>query len=285
MTALPTLFVSHGAPTIALERTPAHDFLRRAGHEFERDWGKPGAILCVSAHWETDAPAVSEAPAPDTIHDFSGFPAELYRLRYPAPGAPELARRVVAILAEAGMACALDPERGLDHGAWMPLLLMWPEAGLPVAQFAIQHRLGPAHHWRLGAALAPLRREGVLILASGGAVHNVGDAMRRGSPGGAAALTRNAGAQGAPAADPPAWSRDFAAWLDRALITGAVEDLLDYRRQAPSPERAHPRDEHLLPLFVAAGAAEGEGARQVHASFDYGSLSMAAWQFGAGRVA
>jgi 4,5-DOPA dioxygenase extradiol len=261
---LPTLYVSHGAPTIALQRTPATAFFRRAGQDFERDWGRPSAILCVSAHWETEGPAASEAEAPETIHDFYGFPAELYRLGYPAPGAPDLARRAAARLADAGIPCALDPERGLDHGAWMPLLLMWPEAKLPVAQFAIQHALGPAHHWRLGAALKPLRTEGVLILASGGAVHNVGDAMRRG-----------------PAAETPAWSRDFDEWLGCALAAGAKDELLDYRRLAPHPERAHPRDEHLLPLFVAAGAAAGEGARQIHASFDYGSLSMAAWQFGA----
>jgi 4,5-DOPA dioxygenase extradiol len=264
---LPTLFVSHGAPTIAIQQTPATAFFRRAGVEFERDWGKPRAILCVSAHWETDAPAASVVAAPETIYDFYGFPPQLYRLRYPAPGAPELARRAAVVLAGGGIPCSLDPQRGLDHGAWMPLLMMWPDARIPVAQFAIQHELGPAHHWRLGAALAPLRQEGVLILASGGAVHNVGDAMRRG-----------------PGAEAPPWSTDFAAWLGHAIAAGAREDLLDYRRRAPGAERAHPRDEHLLPLFVAAGAAQGEGARQIHASFDYGSLSMAAWEFGAGRA-
>jgi 4,5-DOPA dioxygenase extradiol len=264
-TSMPPLFVSHGAPTLAIERTPAHVFLSQLGRAYERAFGRPRAILLVSAHWETERPTASAAARPGTIHDFFGFPEALYRLSYTAPGAPDLAYRAADLLAEAGMACDIDPDRGLDHGAWVPLLLMWPDAAIPVCQFAIQHHMGPAAHVRLGRALAPLRHEGVLILGSGGAVHNVPDAMRRG-----------------PAAGPnaaPDWAVAFDAWLSDMLAQGRLDALADYRLTAPGAVLAHPRDEHLLPLLVAAGAGEGDALR-LHSGFEYGSLSMAAWGFG-----
>jgi 4,5-DOPA dioxygenase extradiol len=265
---LPTVFVSHGAPTLAIEATPAAAFLARLGRDYEQAFGRPRAILCVSAHWETASPAVSVASRPATIHDFFGFPAPLYRLAYPAPGAPQAAHAAAACLAAAGLGCDLDPERGLDHGAWIPLGLMWPGADIPVAQLSIQSELGPDHHHRVGQALAPLRDQGVLIFGSGGAVHNVGDAMRRRATGDA---------------PPPAWAVAFDAWLDAALAGGRWADLADYRRLAPDAALAHPSEDHLLPLFVAAGAARHDGAcvsRRLHAGFEYGSLSMAAWRFG-----
>jgi 4,5-DOPA dioxygenase extradiol len=259
--AFPALFVSHGAPTLALERNETASFLKGLGARL----GRPRAILCVSAHWNTAAPAVSAAERPETVHDFGGFPEELYRIRYPAPGAPELAARVLELLGAAGFRSEVSPERGLDHGAWVPLGLIYPEADVPVTQLSVQVDAGPAHHFRLGRALAPLRREGVLMLATGSATHNlgrlgVGDA-------------------------PPEWAARFDRWLHDRLIRGAVEELLDYRRVAPHAALAHPTEEHLLPLFVAAGAgASGDGLRAeaLHRGWTMGSLSMAAYGFGGG---
>lgn len=261
MSALPTVFVSHGPPTLALERHPVVDFLRGAA----AGWPRPNAILCVSAHWETEVPAVSSAPAPVTVHDFYGFPEPLYRLRYPAPGAPDLTARVAQLLAAGGFAAARDADQGLDHGAWVPLLLMYADAAIPVAQLAIQHHLGPHHHLALGRALAPLRDEGVLILASGNTTHNLRDALQH---------LRGASAE--PPA-PPSWALAFDAWVNAAVERGDRAALADYRTQAPHAAMAHPRDEHYLPLLVAAGA--GGRGRVLHTSFMLGSLSMGAYAF------
>ena len=259
MTALPSLFVSHGAPTLALTPAPAHEFLKGLGSGL----GRPTAILCISAHWETERPTVSAGREPETIHDFYGFPPPLYRLRYPAPGAPRLAERVVELLGRAGIPSLQDPARGFDHGAWVPLLLMYPEADIPVAQLSLQLPRGPSHHLALGRALAPLRHEGVLVLGSGGATHNL--AEFRGQP-----LD----------APPPPHVRAFDAWLAGAAEAGDETALLDYPQQAPDARRVHPREEHFLPFFVAFGAA-GTGAkgRRLHTSFTHGVLSMAAFAF------
>ena len=261
MSPLPTVFVSHGPPTLTLERHPVVDFLRGAA----AGWAQPKAILCVSAHWETEAPAVSSAPAPATVHDFYGFPEPLYRLRYPAPGAPDLAARIAQLLGTGGFAAALDPDQGLDHGAWVPLLLLYPDAAIPVAQLSIQHHLGPHHHLALGRALAPLRDEGVLILASGNTTHNLRDALQH---------LRGAAAE--PPAPPP-WALAFDAWVNAAVAQGDHAALADYRARAPHAAMAHPRDEHFLPLLVAAGA--GGRGRVLHSSFMLGSLSMGAYAF------
>jgi 4,5-DOPA dioxygenase extradiol len=153
---LPSLFLSHGAPTLPLTDTPARAFLGRLGSTL----GQPKAIVVVSAHWETDGPEVSAVARNETIHDFHGFPRQLYELSYPAPGAPSLADEIAELLHEADLACRVDNRRGLDHGAWVPLLLMYPAADIPVLQVSIQPHLGPAHHLRLGRALARLRGEG-----------------------------------------------------------------------------------------------------------------------------
>jgi 4,5-DOPA dioxygenase extradiol len=257
--SLPAVFVSHGAPTLAVEQNDTVEFLKRLGGEL----GRPKAILCVSAHWNTEVPAVSAAERPETIHDFGGFPEELYRLRYPAPGAPDLAGRVRQLLGEAGLACTVLPTRGLDHGAWVPLKLIYPQADVPVTQLSVQPLLGTGHHFRLGRALAPLRGAGVLILATGSATHNLSRIGRGGVP--------------------PGWAREFDEWLLRKISDGALEELLDYRRLAPHAAVAHPTDEHLLPLFVAMGAGSAESAprgRSLHRGWTWGSLSMAAYGFG-----
>ena len=164
MNELPALFVSHGAPTLAIEPSAARDFLAALGHELERRIGRPTAILVFSAHWETSVPTVGMAAEPPTIHDFGGFPEELYRLRYPARGAVEAAREATKLLADAGIPAVTDASRGLDHGAWVPLRLMIPDAGVPVSQVSLQAELGPRHAYRVGEALRPLRERGVLIV-------------------------------------------------------------------------------------------------------------------------
>ena len=259
MSAIPSLFVSHGAPTLPLEDSPARHFISRLGAELS----PPKAILAISAHWETDRPAVSAAEKPETIHDFHGFPEALYRLRYPAPGSPDLAQRVAGVLHAQGFATDIDASRGLDHGAWTPLLLMYPEAKLPVTQLSVQPNRDATHHWRLGEALRPLRDEGVLILASGSATHNLRE-------------FRGNTAQ----SEPAEWAKAFGEWLASTLEHGRTEDLLDYRTRAPEAVRNHPTDEHLLPLFVAAGAGTpGEPAKRIHSSYAYGVIGMDAYRF------
>jgi 4,5-DOPA dioxygenase extradiol len=258
----PAVFVSHGAPTLALEQHSTVEFLKRLGGEL----GRPESILCVSAHWNTEVPAVSGVERPETIHDFGGFSDELYQMRYPAPGAPHLAGRVRELLGEAGLACTVSPTRGLDHGAWVPLKLIYPEANVPVTQLSVQPLLGPEHHFQMGRALAPLREEGVLILATGSATHNL-SRIGRGEV-------------------PPGWASELDEWLFRKIADGAVEELFAYRKLAPHAEVAHPTDEHLLPLFVAMGAGAGASAtrgRRLHRGWTWGSLSMAAYDFGSGR--
>jgi|SRR5439155_11876483 len=249
---LPTVFLSHGAPTLVLEDIPARQFIAGLGAALPR----PKAILCVSAHWETDRPAVSGASSPETIHDFYGFPEALYRLQYPAPGAPALATRVAELIE----GVEIDSGQGLDHGAWNPLMLAYPAADIPVAQLSIQVAEGPGWHLDLGRRLAPLRKEGVLILASGGAVHNL----------------RQFHIDNTKPAD---WALGFDEWLAERVQAGDVAALVDYRQQRSEAKLAHPRDEHFLPMFVALGAAEGKG-RALHRSFAHGSLSMAAFAWG-----
>lgn len=254
-----TLFVSHGSPMLILEDVPATRFLRRLGETVRR----PKAIIAVSAHWMTRMAAVSTAARPETVHDFYGFPPQLYTFQYPAPGAPDIAERIVAALQAAGMAVAVDPEQGLDHGAWVPALLGWPSAEIPILQLSVQPYLDAAHHVAVGRALAPLAAEGILVLGSGSATHNL------------LALTRG---QHDVVAD---WAQRFDDWLVARVEAGDVEALVDWKRQAPDALMAHPTDEHFLPLFVALGAA-GEGARgrALHRSFTNGALSMTSFAFG-----
>ena len=255
---LPSLFVSHGAPTLALDPGETGAAWRRLAGTLPR----PKAVLCVSAHWTTTAPMVSALSRNATIHDFYGFPAPLYQIAYPAPGDPALAERVARLLSDAGMATGIDRARGLDHGAWVPLRLMYPEADVPAIQLSVQPGRDAAWHYRMGEALAPLRGQGVLILASGGAVHNLREIAWDGGP-------------------VPAWAQGFDEWLAAALAEGRLAALIDWQR-APQARRAQPTNEHFLPLFVALGAA-GKGARgeRVHHGFTLGSMSMAAFKFAA----
>jgi len=259
MSELPGLFVSHGAPTLAVD----DNAFTQAWAELGRTLPRPERILMVSAHWDTEAPNVSAAPQPRTIHDFHGFPGELYEVRYPAKGAPELAARVQSLLSGAGIACNVDPARGLDHGAWVPLKWMYPEADIPVTQLSVQSRLPPAHHHAMGMALSPLRGEGTMVIGSGGIVHNLRDLDWMNRAGGGVFE----------------WAKAFNDWIAQRLSAGALPDLLDYRNLAPQPARAHPTEDHFDPFFVALGAG-GFPARRVDLGFDMGSLGMDCFLFG-----
>lgn len=270
MSRLPTLFLSHGSPMHAIESGPAGEAWRELGATLP----KPHAILMVSAHWETAAPMLSGGERPETIHDFGGFPQELYTLRYPAPGSPALAQRIATLLKDAGFPASVNGCRGLDHGAWVPLRRMHPQADVPVVQLSVQGALGPEHHLRLGEALAPLAEEGVLVIGSGSVTHNLRDWMM---------LMQRAGGRGLDATQPTVpYVVEFGDWLERRLATGDRASVLDYRDHSPGGARAHPTDEHFLPLFVAWGAA-GAGARgtRVHHSIDAAVLSMDAYRFDA----
>lgn len=257
---MPSLFLSHGAPTLPLTDTPAREFLSQLGSRLP----SPKAILVVSAHWETERPAVNAVAWNDTIHDFYGFPRALYDLRYPAPGAPPLADKVASRLGEAGFACDIDHKRGLDHGAWVPLSLIYPGATIPVIQLSVQPHLGPEHHFRIGRALAPLRDEGLLILGSGSFTHNLSEFCGHG-----------------PNDPAPDWVNRFADWFDAALKEGRTDDLFHYRDRAPYARKNHPTEEHLLPVYVAMGAAGSDSTTaRLHASATYGVLRMDVYAFG-----
>lgn len=246
---------------LAIEPAPARDFLK-ALPDLLPD--RPAAILVVSAHWERTSPALGAPERPSVIHDFHGFPAELYRLDYPAPTSASLARRAADLLAGAGLAADIDASRGRDHGVWIPLMLVWPDAQLPVVQLSVQTNLGARHHFRLGRALSPLRAEGVLILGSGSFTHDL--SSFRLSEGRLDATEQN-------------WVHAFAEWMKAALCEGRTDDLLEYRRRAPFAARNHPTEEHLLPLYVALGAGS-DTIRQLHQSTTYGILRMDAYAFG-----
>lgn len=257
MTTMPTLFISHGAPMLAVEPGDTGAALTTLGRSLPR----PKGILMISAHWETRGPMVSTAQRPETLHDFGGFPDALYRIGYPAPGAPDLAHRAKQLLDAAGLPAGLDPERGLDHGAWVPLLYLYPDADVPVTQLSIQPQLSPVHHHRAGEALRPLLDEGVLVIGSGSLTHNLREFRA-----------------GAGAVEP--YVREFQNWMKRSIDAKDVAALLDYRRLAPNAVRAHPTDEHLLPLFVALGAAGACGdARRLVDEVTYGVIAMDAYVF------
>lgn len=261
MTAsLPTLFVPHGAPNFALRPGAAGAAMRTAAGTLP----VPRAIIIISPHWDTALPTVGFADRLDTLYDFHGFPDALYSLHYPASGCRDAAELVVAAIRGAGLPVMTDAERGLDHGAWMPLRLMFPNADVPVIPLSIQSQGGPQQAYRLGQALTPLTARGFLIIASGNVTHNLRDYQRAAYSGGQA----------------PAYVRQFPEWLADHLQARDIPALLDYRQQAPDAVQAHPSDEHLLPLFVALGAAgEGAEAQRFHAGIDDYVIAMDAYTF------
>ncbi len=263
MTTLPALFVSHGAPNLILGQSAAKHFLEALSAHLP---AKPTAILVVSAHWETAQPVVSAPTINDTIYDFDGFERELYSLRYPAPGSLDLATRVVELTKAQGISTQIDRSRGLDHGAWVPLLLAWPLADIPVIQLSVQPYAGVDYHIKLGAMLETLRAEGVLILASGSFTHDL-----RSYPPHRHTLN----------VTEPDWVTGFAGWMHMKIMDEDRPALRDYRRLAPHAARNHPTEEHLLPLFVALGAGgDVSPPRLLHSSTTHGVLRMDAYAFG-----
>lgn len=255
MKTIPPVFLSHGSPMLLLNRGRTG----AAWQTLAAGLPRPRAILAVSAHWTTRVAAVSAAPKPTTIHDFYGFPEALYELDYPAPGSADLAARVAGLVP----GIHVDGLRGLDHGAWAPLSLMYPDAAIPVIQLAVMPEADASAHFALGQRLAPLAHEGVLLLASGSLTHNLYDMVPD-------------------AADNSAFHHvaEFSDWFADRLASGDTASLLDWEGRAPHARRAHPTPEHLLPLFVALGAAgDTPRASAVHRGYQLGALAMDAWRF------
>jgi 4,5-DOPA dioxygenase extradiol len=255
VTEPPVIFLSHGPPLVGVTPCPAHHFMKRLGGRMPR----PRAVVAISAHWESVYPLVTLGDHPEIIYDFGG-PGVLRQLSYQLSGAPWLADMIIYNLSRQGFK-AHGMARGFDHGTWIPLLLMYPEGKIPVVQLSIQTEADAMHHYQLGKALSPLRKSGIMVLSSGGAVHNLDEI-----------------AQFAIDAEPPEYVRQFDRWLEAQILSGNRSALLDYQRQAPNPEKCHPYPhEHLLPLFVALGATGVDQARRLHDSFLFGTLSMAAY--------
>lgn len=263
---LPVFFISHGGgpwPWMKASAAGAYDRLEASLQAMPSQVGAtPRAILMVSAHWEEDTFSPMAAAEPKMIYDYSGFPSHTYAIRYAAPGSPALADRVRSLLQTAGVPVRLDAERGFDHGTYSPLAVAWPRADVPVVQLSLKRGYDPAEHLALGRALAPLRDEGILVIGSGLSYHNL----------------RAFG----PVAKAP--SAAFDGWLGRTLIgtSGAERDAgLQAWQTAPAARLAHPREEHLLPLMVAAGAAGDDPAvRAYHEAGFYGGITVSSFMFG-----
>jgi 4,5-DOPA dioxygenase extradiol len=257
--AMPALFVSHGSPMIVLDESPARTFLESLGPDLPR----PNAILVVTAHFEARDPTLTSVAEPAMIYDFGGFPEALYRMVYPAPGEPDLAAKAAELLRGAGFTPRIDPSRGLDHGTWTPLKLLYPSADIPVVQLSVSPERDARWHFALGKALAPLRDEGVLVIGSGALTHDLSAFFGRRPPGGPS---------------PQAYAAAFAAWMAETIEAGRVDEVLAWNTHAPEALRNHPTPEHILPLFVAMGAG-GPMRRRIHQSMDHGVLSMDAYAF------
>ncbi len=257
---LPVLFISHGAPLFAIEAGSTGPALTRWGEGLQRPENGLRGVVIMSPHWMAPSPAVMSNPAPATWHDFGGFPPALYDLQYPAAGSPALAADVLGLLKDAGMAAASDAQRPLDHGAWVPLMHLFPRANVPVVQVALPQGDGPAQLLAMGRALRSLRSRGVLVIGSGSMTHNLREFF---------------GGERAPSP----YVIEFSRWVEAAIRRGDKDALLDYRRQAPHAQRAHPSEDHFLPLFFALGAAgwgEEGGALADYLSREvmYGILAM-----------
>jgi 4,5-DOPA dioxygenase extradiol len=267
-TPLPSIFVSHGSPMIALEPGVAGAFMQRLGAAIDAVHGRPRAIVAISAHTAARAPVLLAGARHEAIYDFGNFDPKLFTLRYDAPGDPALAQRAAGLLGAAGLAVQVVDEGGLDHGNWTALRYLVPQADIPVLPLAFVPSQSPAAQFALGAALAPLRAEGVLVLGSGSITHN----LRRVFAG---------GLHGPDDLPEIPESAAFRAWMAERGAARDWDALFDYRRRAPHAVDMHPTDEHLLPWYVAAGAGGRDApARRIHASVSRGSLGMDAYAFG-----
>ncbi len=260
------IFVSHGSPMTALEPREAGIFMQHLGPAIDAAFGRPQAILAISAHTLARVPVLLAGVRHEAVYDFGGFDERLYTLRYDAPGAPGLAADVAGLLRAAGIEVQTLSRGGLDHGIWTPLRYMWPEADVPVLPLAWVPDWSPRRLFDLGKALEPLAQRGVLIMGSGSITHN----LRRVFAGGLRDVER--------AATPE--SSAFRDWFAARGAAADWEAMFDYRRQAPHAVLMHPTDEHLLPFFAAAGAAGQQPAPRLHASLTYGELGMDGYAFG-----
>lgn len=252
-----SLFVSHGAPTFALEPGLAGPALTRLGRQLPR----PEAVLVVSPHWMTEGIRVGTSAQPETLHDFGGFPSELYALSYPAPGHPALAAMTLALLEVDGWPAQADANRGLDHGAWVPLMHLFPDHSVPVFQVSMPRDLDAESAWQLGESLRPIQQEGVLIVGSGSLTHNLYE-VRWGD--------KNASR----------YAQEFTDWIRSRVQAGAHQELIKALKTAPHAQRAHPTSEHFLPLLVAAGAAgERCSGSLIEGGIEHGVLAMDAFVF------
>jgi 4,5-DOPA dioxygenase extradiol len=260
---MPSLFISHGAPNIILSQLPAKRFLETMGASLPT----PKAIIMVSAHFEHAGVAVVTDPNPPMIYDFGGFEAELYEKVYAAPGSPQIAAKALALLEQAGLNPAAIAHRGYDHGTWNPLILAYPNADIPIVQVSVDPRKSARHHYEIGQALAPLAKEGVMIIGSGHITHNLRGFFHRGRDPKFDAMIDQASAA-------------FVAWIEDCVTRGDHEALLDWETKAPFPKENHPTSEHFMPFFVALGAGgqEGHGER-LHHSVEQGFFAYDHYAF------
>jgi 4,5-DOPA dioxygenase extradiol len=263
---LPALFVAHGAPTLAVEHNAYTDFLGQYALDFMDRYPRPEAIVIFTAHWESRVQRISSVDRYEMIYDFGGFPDELYPLTYPAPGSPELAEEIAQLLSRDGIPYEKAASRGLDHGSWVPLRLLFPRADIPVVQMSVNPLLVPEEQYRIGRALSSLRQNNILVIGSGGTVHNLRRVDNR-------------------AIVPEPWAVAFDQWIAEKLELWDTESLFAYMEQAPYASEAVPRNEHLIPLLYAMGASvpvdgAASQAQLLFREYQYGSLSLSFWQFG-----
>jgi 4,5-DOPA dioxygenase extradiol len=256
MEKLPTLFIAHSAPTLALDAVAGKDF-----RQFGESLPRPDAILVFSAHWEGNPLAIGETVQHDSlIYDFGGFQPELYELQYPAPGAPKLAGKIKALLGDEYT--LTQTTRGLDHGVWVPFIHLWPEADIPVLQMSVPYKMSDQELFELGQKLDTLRNQNVLIIATGGITHN----LRTVSP--------------RPIGPPPDWASEFDSWVANTLTNHEHDKLIHWQSQAPHAKVNHPTPEHFRPLLISAGAADNDSVSFPITGFEWGSMSRRCVQFG-----
>lgn len=259
---LPSLFVAHGAPLLAIESNEYTQFLESLGTTLP----KPKAIVLFSAHWESPTQKVSDVDEFETIYDFGGFPEALYQIKYPAKGNEPVTKEIADLFTKQGVSYEIDTTRGLDHGAWVVLKMLYPGADIPVISMSVNPNLTPEEQYKIGKSLSQLREKEILIIASGGTVHNL-RALKMGSADGTI----------------DQWAFDFDDWLEQHVSEWDLKSLFNYSSLAPGGEIAVPPygNEHFIPLFYAMGAADNEkSAKLLHRSYRYGNLSHSVWQFG-----
>ncbi|MGX9460295.1 DODA-type extradiol aromatic ring-opening family dioxygenase [Shewanella sp. A14] len=253
------LFISHGSPMMAVENTNTSRFLQKLGQQLPT----PKAIVVFSAHLDvTDDVVITAGARPETIHDFYHFPDELYQIHYPAPGEPVLAKQIADAFVSAGIKVNLSPTHGWDHGVWIPLRLMYPQANIPIVQISINTRVGTAQNYQYGQLIASLKHDNILIIGSGGISHNLSEVFRQSkTPNGVEMMNT------------------FTNWVEEKLINNDTESMLNYLSLAPFAQFNHPTQEHFLPLIAVLGASETCSAKKIHQDVEFELLSLDAYSF------